>query len=670
MVFMNPKKTNKIKYKAGPVLPTEPENDLLTPERIKGLLGEKEEPLSDAEMLAKELLRDAEKKGLSPSDIVQRNREVTSKIAADRRERKKAVSGRNIVITEAEANALFKKLSGEKKDTADSDTAVSAAPTAVSPDIEPHKAEIAEKNAPLKGKKKPNKETSAKKAQKAPALDSLGDTREISVPKTFRAPKVQKPSAARPVYEKLDLSLEAVSASAKSEPTTEQIKAAPQTAKKEKMPLLARLGFVGGKRADTSLPIASASASKSDAAEAPPAKRANPTNASDAGASVKKPAPIKEKKPLSDKQKTAIKTVFCSVCVALLFLPLALFSLTDASFYALYDGDKLSGFTFSLALIDAENAHGHFDARVEDEFSVSDMYSSLFPLRRFDVTRAFPVDITADNAVATVYVTRGMTVAEAIERSSFTYNEYDLITPAADTPLDEETDILIQRVTLSYRTVFEEMKSEQVAKPSPLLPDGETMVMNAGQAFSGSAYFDYVDRFLDGVYYDTEAVGVTVEDYPYNEITLVGDSTAAASPLDGSLYTDVKIIDNVPSSYVSMTANAPCTAYSFKPGVYGSSGMRLVQGMVAVDPDEYNYGDLLYITSADGSFVYGWAIAADACEAAMWGIVDIDCFFETYKESVLFGKRYLNVYVVDTLTKEQLEEYKEHEGMFNLRVPD
>ena len=92
--------------------------------------------------------------------------------------------------------------------------------------------------------------------------------------------------------------------------------------------------------------------------------------------------------------------------------------------------------------------------------------------------------------------------------------------------------------------------------------------------------------------------------------------------------------------------------------------------MVAVDPNEYSYGDLLYITSADGSFVYGWAIVADACEAAMYGDVAIDCFFETYGESVLFGKRYLNVYVVDTLNQEQLTEYTAHEGMFNLRVPE
>ena len=54
----------------------------------------------------------------------------------------------------------------------------------------------------------------------------------------------------------------------------------------------------------------------------------------------------------------------------------------------------------------------------------------------------------------------------------------------------------------------------------------------------------------------------------------------------------------------------------------------------------------------------------------MYGDVAIDCFFETYGESVLFGKRYLNVYVVDTLNQEQLTEYTAHEGMFNLRVPE
>ncbi len=644
------KNQNKIKYKAGPRLPEQPESNLLTPERVNSLLDAGEAPLSDAELLAKELLLDAEKKGLSPADIVKRNEDIKNKISAERKKRKSALSGRNIVISVEEANELFKRLSseeGEKKEEKELFT-----PANEETQNEPQTAKEKPKpNTKFPIKKPPKKPVGKKAAETQPKADDLGDTKEISLPKRFKAPKKDTLPKRRvmPVYEPVDLASELV---AEPPEALAEDKVLQKNKAKEQKPNVAE---------------------KKKSAEN--ATKKTPKKASDKTVSVsdvlKSEADVPaSEKPTPIKKRSAIKVVFCSVCVFLLLFPLALFSLSDACFYALYDGDELSAVSFSFVPITDENAGELFHARTEDRFTVTDYFTPLFPLKKAEAERAFPVDIKTDGAVATVYVTSGMTVAEAIERSAFTYNEYDIITPEATATLTEAGEITIKRVTLSYRTVFEEMKSEKVVKPSPLIPDGQTMLMNEGQGFGGSAYYDYVDRFVDGVYFDTETVGVTVEDLPYNEITLLGDSTATASPIDGTKYTDVTIIDNVPSSYKGLSQSAPCTAYSFKPGVYGSSGMRLVQGMVAVDPDEYNYGDLLYITSADGSFVYGWAIAADACEAAMWGTVEIDCFFETYKESVLFGKRYLNVYVVDTLTKEQLEEYKEHEGMFNLRVPD
>jgi len=112
-----------------------------------------------------------------------------------------------------------------------------------------------------------------------------------------------------------------------------------------------------------------------------------------------------------------------------------------------------------------------------------------------------------------------------------------------------------------------------------------------------------------------------------------------------------------------------CTAYSFNPGVWGAAGTYLFQGFVAVDPDEIPLGSLLYVTRRDGSFVYGWAIAADIGEAMVDGRVDIDCFMETYDESVLFGRRIMDIYVVEQLTQDDLEQFVANPGMFRNRIP-
>ena len=42
------------------------------------------------------------------------------------------------------------------------------------------------------------------------------------------------------------------------------------------------------------------------------------------------------------------------------------------------------------------------------------------------------------------------------------------------------------------------------------------------------------------------------------------------------------------------------------------------------------------------------ALAADTGTALMDGIIDVDLFFNTYLESCLFGKRIVNIYVLET----------------------
>ncbi len=59
------------------------------------------------------------------------------------------------------------------------------------------------------------------------------------------------------------------------------------------------------------------------------------------------------------------------------------------------------------------------------------------------------------------------------------------------------------------------------------------------------------------------------------------------------------------------------------------------------------YGTHLYITSADGKHVYGYAIAADTGTALRDGIIDVDLFFNTYEGSCRWGKKKVNIYVLD-----------------------
>ena len=77
---------------------------------------------------------------------------------------------------------------------------------------------------------------------------------------------------------------------------------------------------------------------------------------------------------------------------------------------------------------------------------------------------------------------------------------------------------------------------------------------------------------------------------------------------------------------------------------------------MAVNPNIIPYGTLLYITSDDGRFVYGYAYAADTGTAMMTGHAFIDLYYETYDESCKNAVIPVTVYVISDDVAAQYEE--------------
>ena len=121
------------------------------------------------------------------------------------------------------------------------------------------------------------------------------------------------------------------------------------------------------------------------------------------------------------------------------------------------------------------------------------------------------------------------------------------------------------------------------------------------------------------------------------------------------------VIEMVPTIIKHYDEQAPVSSFVgpeivASPTAKGSSGRRLTYGTVAVNPNVIPYGSLMYITSADGRFVYGYAYAADTGTAMMTGNAFIDLYYETYSESVDNAVIAVNVYVLDSDTAAKYKE--------------
>lgn len=355
---------------------------------------------------------------------------------------------------------------------------------------------------------------------------------------------------------------------------------------------------------------------------------------------------------------------FAALAAAFL-LPIFLFAHGDKSLYYIHENDKLAAVVYTDSDDYADIfASGGLALDAADDVSAESLGSTT----HLTVTRSYAVTVTADGETHSLNVL-GHTVAQALDQLGIAVGENDLVEPAPDTVLVENDAVVVRRVTYEERTVTEDVAWQEVTKPSPLIREGRTQVMNAGGGRDGVATRTYRDTYIDGALAETEMISEYYDTLPWNVVTLEGDDDAWMSPIDGSQFTDIPIVDNAPADYEWVMENGVCTAYSFKPGTFGASGMRMFQGFVAVNTNVIPYGSLLFITSPSGEFTYGWAIAADVGLAMMAGYVDIDLFFETYTESALFGKHSMNVYVVKQLTQGELEQYAAVEGMFRNRVP-
>lgn len=256
------------------------------------------------------------------------------------------------------------------------------------------------------------------------------------------------------------------------------------------------------------------------------------------------------------------------------------------------------------------------------------------------ITRAFEVFVT-ENGEQTSHMVTGGTVEDLLQSLNIEFGEHDDINLPLGMYVAPGDDVVIVHNTEKTYTVTEVIPFEIEVRPTSLIKTGRTTLLQAGQ--NGERVLTYKQIIEDGEIIEEILVSDQITQPVLNQITLKGVYGAAVSPLNFGTLDE----NGVPTEYADVLTNQIATGYSARRGAWGASGMTLSYGYVAVDPAVIPYGTRLYIATPDNSFVYGYAIAADTGIGLLDGVIDVDLFYDTYSESCLNGRRYVNIYVLD-----------------------
>ena len=266
-----------------------------------------------------------------------------------------------------------------------------------------------------------------------------------------------------------------------------------------------------------------------------------------------------------------------------------------------------------------------------------------------------PLTVKIGDTSETYNVKQGIKLSDALKDNGVEYDEHDIISLSLDSNINDTTTVEITDIEYGTATEVHSIPfGSDVLYSSKY--DTNTSFIEPGKA--GSKTITYSVKYVNGVKVSSTVIDEKVTEYAIDETTVIGTSAPQFMYGSATKADDVPCISKLdapddllldsngkPIKY-SSKKTLRATAYTHT-GNNMSTGIYPKPGYVAVDPKEIPYGTKMYIVSADGRYVYGYAIAADTGGFIHGNLTDMDLFFNTENECVQFGRRNIVVYFVD-----------------------
>lgn len=263
------------------------------------------------------------------------------------------------------------------------------------------------------------------------------------------------------------------------------------------------------------------------------------------------------------------------------------------------------------------------------------------------VRRGKEIKVVTPSSEETVVVTSADT-HEALREAGYAADAMDEIKMDGENIAASET-VELRSVYSTYENVTEDIPFETIYEEDESLYEGEETVAFEGAA--GQKTISYkVDMYEDGTEKSRTVMSETITAEPVDAVIKKGTkkkpvptsapvqktASETAGTINGYKYT--KKITMSGTAYTNSPAEN--AGYSVT-----AMGTQLRRGVAAVDPSVIPLGSRLYVVSADGSFVYGTAVAEDTGGAIKGNKIDL-CFTSS-GEAKSFGRRDCIVYVLE-----------------------
>ena len=329
---------------------------------------------------------------------------------------------------------------------------------------------------------------------------------------------------------------------------------------------------------------------------------------------------------------------YVKACVVLMaaFVVVATFPVQFVKAVSIYDGDQhIEVYSFTS---DADSILASSSIEVENNSEIS---NSGMTIR---INRAFPVDIIIGRNTLHTEVPSGSTVAEALDLVEFTPDNYDEINYELTDIVEEGMTIEVKDVDFTTKVTEKTLKYKTVEEVDLSMKAGQRKVIREGK--NGKEIRTTFRKTVNGEIVETSVTKTTEKPVAKKIKIGVEQKKAKSSEWMSDLSPKKDIIldkNGVPVKYskkITGVASAYCT------GTTCSTGVSVKQGYIAVDPSIIPYGTEMYIRTPDGSYIYGYAVAADTGGFTAWGNTIADLYMYSYSDCVRFGRRNIEIYIL------------------------